>query len=99
MVIFYRAPWLGYQIVRRIIRTPHLSLVNILAARRLVPELMPWHGDRRVLTSAVLEMMADPGRLIETRRALLELVRPLKAPAPRTAADNAADLVMGLLRR
>lgn len=97
MVIFYRAPRLGYRIIRHIIRTPHLSLVNILAGRRLVPELMPWHGNVRTLKATVLDMMDDLGFLVETREALLELVEPLHVPAPRTAADNAADLVVSLL--
>lgn len=98
MVVFYRAPFLGYNLVaRHLIRTPYLSLVNILAGRSVVPELMPWHGSVQRLNAMVLEVMDDLGYLCEARQTLRELVAPLRLPSPRTAADRAADLVIDLL--
>ncbi len=111
MVIFYRVGRLAYGLVGRwLIRTPHLSLVNILAgkatqvsskslsAKRIVPELMPWHGSSRQLASVVLEVMEDLGYLLETRQALLALAGPLRVPPPETASGKAADLIVDLLR-
>jgi len=95
MVVFYHVGRLGYHLLGRwLIRTRHLSLVNILAGKELVPELMPWFGDAGLLTEAAEEMLADPDRLAATRQALLELVGPLKAGADATAADKAAELVV-----
>jgi len=100
MVIFYRVGRLGYSILGPwLIRTPHLSLVNILAGRRIVPELMPWHGSRRQLVEMVLEVMEDLGYLLETRQSLIDIVEPLRAPPPRSASDNAAALAVSLLER
>jgi lipid-A-disaccharide synthase len=103
MVIPYRTSWtmslLYHTIGRWVVRTPYLSLVNILAGRRIVPEVMPWHGNVRRLRALVMEVMDDLGYLFETRRRLLELVKPLRVPPPRTASDNAADLIVDLLRR
>ena len=99
MVIFYRVGRLSYNLLGRwVIRTPHLSLVNILARRELVPELMPWWGDVKQLTQAAIDLLSDPERLVRTRADLLSLVAPLKAPPPATAAGNAADMVLELVR-
>lgn len=98
MVIFYRVSRWGYNLVGRwLLRTRYLSLVNILAGRELVPELMPWYGSVDPLVRHVEEMLADPDRLELTRRALLELTAPLHS-AGTTAADNTADLVLRAMR-
>ena len=84
---------------RWVVRTPHLSLINILARRRIVPELMPWNGRSAPLVSVVLEVMNDLGWLVEARRRLMELVAPLRVPAPASASDNAARVVCELLEK
>ena len=94
MVVFYRAGRLGYYLLARwLIRTPYLSLVNILAGRELVPELMPWFGDTDALVRAAEDMLVDLDRLRQTSRALQALVRPLRAAPGTSAADNTADLI------
>ncbi len=93
-VVFYRVHKWSYRLVGRwLIRTPYLSLVNILAQRELVPELMPWYGDVDKLTHAAEGMLADLAGLKRVRGEMLKLVAPLRA-AQATAADNAADLVV-----
>lgn len=100
MVIFYRASRLAYNALGRwLIQLPYLSLVNILAGRRLVPELMPWHGSKRQLAKTVLDMIDDLGCLYETRQALLDLTTPLVTHPPHTASQNAAELVAKMLGR
>jgi lipid-A-disaccharide synthase len=99
MVIFYRASRLGHRLARPwLLRTPHLSLVNILAGRRLVPELMPWSGRAGPLIETVFEVMDDYGWLCEVRRELRGLVEPLRAPGG-SASDNAAELALRLIGR
>jgi len=97
MVVFYRTARLIKLLARPMIRTPHLSLVNILAGRRLVPELMPWHGNVGALKAMVLDMMKDLSGLYEARGALLEVVRPLRIEPPGSATENAAELIVELL--
>jgi lipid-A-disaccharide synthase len=101
MVILYRiglAQRIGYHVLfRHLIRTPHLSLVNILAGRRLVPELMPDFGSQTRLDQAVLPLLGDLDRLTRMRGELLELVAALQAPPGQTAAGNVADMAMEML--
>jgi lipid-A-disaccharide synthase len=40
MVVVYRVSWLSYQIFRRLIRVAHIGLVNLIAQKRLCPELV-----------------------------------------------------------
>ena len=102
MVVFYRASRFVDLVHLAgapfgILATPHLSLVNILAGRRMVPELMPWHGEVDRLVDIVLEVMDDLAWLIETRSRLREIVAPLRAAPGQTASDNAAKLVVDLM--
>lgn len=100
MVILHRVGTLerlAYAALGRwLIHTKHLSLVNILAGRKIVPELMPWYGNRRTLLDTVKRCMDDIGWLTATRQKLLDLVRPLRAENGRSAAENAAELVARL---
>lgn len=102
MIIFYRVNKWAWRLVGRwLIRTPHLSLVNILAgpgAPGLVPELMPWFGDAGEILGCAEEMLDDVETLMELRRELLRLVAPLRACSQGSAADNAADVVLGVMR-
>lgn len=40
MVVVYRVSWLSYLILKRLVKVAHIALVNLIANRRLVPELV-----------------------------------------------------------
>ena len=82
-----------------LIRTPHFALVNILAGRRIVPELVPWSGNARKLTDMVMDTINDLGYLFEARRELLAVTDSLRRGAGQGASDNTADLIVDVLRR
>lgn len=109
MAIFYRTGYLLGLLHRTIGKMPaifptrYLSLVNILAGKRLVDELMPWHGSVKQLQQAALNNMQDLGHMHDLRQDLLALVEPLHArhvagTGDQLAADNAAKLVLGLCK-
>ena len=99
MVILYRVSRPGSAIGRLLVRMPHLSLVNILAGRRIVPELIPWFGNARPVAQMVMEVMDDLGGLFETRGELLKVVETLHTPPPAAASDNAAQLLCAMIDR
>jgi len=99
MVIVYRVSRAGYSLVGRwLIRTPYLSLVNILAGRQITPELMPWFGNINQLVRATLDMMSDPDALARARRDLLDVTAPLER-RPKPTAEAVADMIVELLAR
>ena len=99
MVIFYRVNAIGHKIIGPFlgISTPHLALVNILAGKRIVPELMPWYGRIKPVREMVLDVMEDLGCLYDMREAMREVTSPLRTTPP--ASDNAADLAVNMLKR
>ena len=98
MVIFYRVNRLGWNLLGRwLLRTKQISLVNILAGRKIVPELIPWFGKAKPLTDSVMEAMGDYGWMASMQKKLPELVAPLSIPAPNSAADNTAKIVTTML--
>jgi lipid-A-disaccharide synthase len=101
MVIAYktsRLSYLAFPLLKKwLFRTKSLSLVNILAGRKIVPELMPWNGNIGKLREATLQAMGDLGYLTSTRKKLLELTKPLALPAPHTASQNTADLIIKII--
>ena len=97
MVVVYKVNWLTYQLVGRwIIKTPFLSLVNVLAGREVAPELMPWTGGVKNLSKTTLDLMSDPDRLTAMRQDLLDISAPLEH-RDQDAAERAAELVVELL--
>lgn len=99
MVVFYRASRVGYAVGRGwLFRTEYLSLVNIVAGRPLVPELMPWSGRSEEVALAALRELADPDALAAKSRTLIALAESLRAPAGGSASDAAAQIVLQTLR-
>lgn len=96
VIMYYVDPWQWRFIGRWLIRTPHLSLVNILAGRELVPEFMPFHRDVEGVTAAVTALLDDADRRGRLRHDLLDLAAPLRS---NSAPVRTADLAEQLLQR
>jgi lipid-A-disaccharide synthase len=58
-VVVYRTSWLTYAIGRMAVRVPHVSLVNLVARRRLVPELIQGEFEPEVAARHLLELVRD----------------------------------------
>jgi lipid-A-disaccharide synthase len=90
MVVGYRLQPLSYALAKLLVKVPHVALVNLIANRRVVPELLQsaWSPDRlRAATSQLL------GAEVGTQRAgLAEARNRLGEPgASRRAAEAIAD--------
>jgi lipid-A-disaccharide synthase len=95
MIVMYNANPLVYRLIGRwLITTPHLSLPNILAGRRIVPEFMPYYRSTGPIIAKAIEMLSTPATLARVRRDLQQAIEPLRKPG---AADNAANQLALLL--
>jgi len=97
MVVGHRIAPLTHAIVRRLglLKSPFVSLPNVLAGEALVPELLQDDCTAPKLRDAVLAWLRDPEAAIALRprfRALHETLR-------RDASARAADAVAGLVAR
>jgi lipid-A-disaccharide synthase len=87
MVVSYRLGPVSYRVVRRLLRTPHVALPNILAGRRLVPELLQDQATAEALAAALTAEL-DKARLQPEYLAEFErLHRLLRQGADARAAE------------
>ena len=89
MVVVYKLSWLSYLVGRLLVRIAHFALVNILAGRGLVPELLQGQASPARMAAEVERLLADR----TVREAQLAGLREVRASlgepgAPRRVADE-----------
>ena len=95
MVVMYQSSRLMWHLVGRwLVRLPHLSLVNILAGKELVPEFMPYFTSTQPIIDRAHGLLCTSERMSQTSQSLLALVDPL---TQRRASDAVADIVLDML--
>jgi lipid-A-disaccharide synthase len=97
MVVGYRVHPLTGWLARRLITVPWISLVNLVAGRQVVPELVQGAVTPAALSAAVLPLL-DPGspEAAAQRAGLAEVRRLLGGGG---AAGRVTDLALGLIRQ
>jgi len=95
LVVAYRTGALNYAIARRVVRIPHIGLVNVVAGREVAPEFIQ-HELQPLRVADALEPLLGPGSGARaTMLAGLEEVRSrLGEPG---AAARVAELVLGIM--
>lgn len=92
MVVVYRVAPLTAWILRRMVRTPYFSMVNLIAGRRVVPERI--QDDFTAGTVA-----ADVRRLLESRDAAEEMNRGLAEVKQRLGSGGAIERAAEMFAR
>jgi len=87
VVVMYRLSRATYLLARKLVRLPHFSLVNIVAAREIVPELIQHEVTGPRIAEEVRKLVARYG---EVTRGLAEVRAKLGEPG--AAARVAAEL-------
>lgn len=96
MIVMYQASRLFYHLVGRwMIKTPHLSLPNILAGREVVPEFMPYYTSTDPIAAAALDLLQSKEKRLQMSQRLREVVAPLHA---KTTTKDAATLLVEMIR-
>ena len=94
VVVMYRLGRMSYRLARWLVRLPYFSLVNIVAGREVVPELMQDEVTGENIAAAVREMAA-PERYERAKADMKEVRRRLGEPG---ASRRAAEAIMATLR-
>jgi lipid-A-disaccharide synthase len=99
MIVFYRLSPLTAKLAKPLVRTKFFSMVNLIAGREVVPELIQDDFTPvRVASEAVSLLSASKESLVKLtamRRDLAEVTRLLGPPG---AVERAADAIVGQLR-
>lgn len=92
MVIIYRGSEINWRLIRPLIHLDTFGMVNLIAGRRIVPELMQGDATGEKIASAVQSIIADPSRLSQMRQDLGD-VRQVLTAREGSAAERAARAV------
>ncbi|HLZ51629.1 MAG TPA: lipid-A-disaccharide synthase [Candidatus Acidoferrum sp.] len=95
MVVVYRVTPLTALLAKPLVRTKHFSMVNLIAERRVVPELIQKDFTADRVAREVLNLLCDPQAGEELRHGLAEVRKRLGPPG---AVERAAEAIAGLLR-
>jgi len=90
MVVAYRMAPITFWILKRLVKSPYVSLPNLLAQRMLVPELLQDDASAEALAQHVLPLLDDAQ--VQTA-GFDEIHRTLR----RDASNQAADAVLSLM--
>jgi lipid-A-disaccharide synthase len=100
MVVFYKSSRFFYTFVARwLLSTSIFSLPNLIAGRRIVPELIPHFGDAEPIVRAVSDLLESESQREAQRTELGKVVRKFEgqnaARAAAAAIGEAAGLTSG----
>jgi lipid-A-disaccharide synthase len=93
LVAVYRLSWISYWVARLLVRLTHFTLVNLLAGRTVVPELLQAQASPERMAEELERLLADPGAREAQLAGLREVRRSLGEPgAPRRVAEEVARM-------
>jgi lipid-A-disaccharide synthase len=94
MVVVYRVSPFSASILRRMIRTPFFSMVNLIAGTRVVPELIQDDFTPAAVETQVRRLLDSPAARDEMKLGLAEVRAKL---GPGGAIERAADIFVQML--
>ena len=96
MVIGYRLGAMTYQVLKRLIRTPYVTLFNVAAGAEIAPEFIQHACTGEALARAVAERLGDPvlrERQVQAQFAALDRMGRGQPDPSALAADAVIDVL------
>jgi len=94
MIVIYRLAPVTAAIARWLVRTPMFAMVNLIAGKRVVPELVQKDFTPARVASEVIRLLDSPQLRSEMRGGLASVREKLGPPG---AIGRAADIIAGML--
>jgi lipid-A-disaccharide synthase len=96
MVVVYRLSPMTYRLGKPFVHVHTYAMVNLVAGRTVVPELIQDDFTPRAVAEAALRVLTDPARATSVRADLREVRAKLGPPG---ASRRAAQAVLAVARR
>ena len=101
-VVVYRVSPVTYAVARRVVDVPHVAMVNLIADKRLVPELIQHDFTAAKIVAELERLLPDGAPRQSMMQGLAEIRTALRAPAQsgpdaRGAMDRLAAIVLGFV--
>ena len=97
-VMVYRLAGLTYAVGKHLVDVPHYGMVNLIAGRRVVPELIQQDFTAERVVAELEPLLVDGERRERMLRDLREVREKLHGSAQGKASDNAARAVLEVAR-
>ena len=94
MVVVYRVSPTSAFVLKRMVRSPFIAMVNLIAGRRVVPELIQDQFTSESVVEEVRKLLESPAARDEMKAGLAEVRTKL---GPGGAIERAADIFAGML--
>ncbi len=95
-VVAYRLGAITHLIADRLVTAPHISLVNMAAGARILPEFVQGAATGEALAGAVSRLLDDDKLYAETKQALADAIAAMRGDGG-SASGRAADAILGIL--
>ncbi len=96
MVVIYRVAPLTAWIARRLVHTPYFAMVNLIAGKQVVPELIQDNFTPARVAEETERLLTSPKARDQMR---LDLAQVRARLGPPGAIDRAADIIAAMLNR
>jgi len=96
MVVVYRLTPLTALLAKPLVRTKHFAMVNLIAGREVIPELIQNDFTPDKVAEQTLGLLRDPAAVSAMRAGLADVRRRLGPPG---AVERAADAIAALLAK
>lgn len=94
MIIVYRLSWLTYALARMMVNVKHIGMVNIMAGKQVVPELIQADFTAERVVKETRTLLENRDRRDSVVRKLVSLREKLGTPG---AADRVANIAMSMM--
>ncbi len=96
MVVVYRVSQLTATLAKPLVRTPYFAMVNLIAEKEVVPELVQDDFTPEKVATETLKLLQDPNARAVQRDGLEQVRKRLGPPG---AVERAAEAIMSLMGR
>ncbi len=94
MIVVYKVSALSYWLGKLLVRLQHVSLVNLIAGKEVISELLQGDATPETIVAHVSALLNDPDKLQQVRTELLDVRRKLGGGG---ASDRAAGIALEML--
>jgi lipid-A-disaccharide synthase len=94
MVVVYKMSFISHWVAKMLVQVRFISLVNLIAGKAIVPELIQSQANPNIIAETTIEIMEDPERLRQMRNDLKNVRKLLGEPG---ASDRVADIALKMM--
>lgn len=101
-LVVYRVSPVSYAVARRVVDVPHVGMVNLIAGRRVVPELIQSDFNASNIVQSLRPLLEDGDARATMQSDLKAVAAMLRTSTPntgQTAIERAASIALELLAR